>query len=91
MGGLPFHWCVIPQNFQMGILMLFNKVPNIFNFFFIICSKKDSKIEVTCAQNEILNEFNLINIWEGGKRALRIKYLFFKPFIKGTLNKKFVI
>ncbi len=91
MGRLPFHWCVIPQNFQMGILMLFNKSPNIFNLKKKICSKKDSKIKVTCAQNEILNEFHLINIWEGGKRALKIKYLFFKPFIEGTLNKEVVI
>jgi hypothetical protein len=75
----------------MSILMLFNKGPNIFKREFLLCLKKDSKIEVTCGQSEILNEFNLKSVWEGGKRALRIRYLFFKPFIKGTLNKEVVI
>jgi len=77
MGRLLFEWCVIPQNFQMSILMLFNKGPNIFKREFLICLKKDSKIKVTCAQSEILNEFNLKSVWEGGKQALRIRYLFF--------------
>jgi hypothetical protein len=57
--------------------MLFNKGPNIFKREFLICLKKDSKIKVTCAQSEILNEFNLKSVWEGGKQALRIRYLFF--------------
>jgi hypothetical protein len=43
-------------------------------------SNKDSKMEATCAEIEILNELDVKSIWEGGETNLWVPI--FNPFIK---------